>query len=39
MDHENLMRPDLLSEVILLIFGALILVSLALVVITVIVRA
>jgi len=39
MDHENLMRPDLLSEVILLSFGALILVSLALVVVTAIVRA
>jgi hypothetical protein len=39
MHHEDLMRPDLLSEVILLTVGALILVSLALVVVTAIVRA
>jgi len=39
MDHENLIRPDLLSEVILLSFGGVIVAALALVVVTAIFRA
>jgi len=39
MCRENLIRPDLLSEIILLGFGALILASLVLVVMTALARA
>ena len=38
MYRENLMRPDLLSEVILLGFGALMLASVTLLLVTVIAR-
>jgi hypothetical protein len=39
MHHEDLMRPDLLSEIILLTFGTLTLVSLVLFVVTALARA
>jgi hypothetical protein len=39
MHHEDLMRPDLLSEIILLSFGAFMLVSLAWFVVTTLARA
>ena len=39
MHREKLMSPDLLSEMVLLVFGAVILVSMILFVMTVITRA
>jgi hypothetical protein len=39
MHREELMSPDLLSEIVLLVFGAVILVSMVLFVMTVIARA
>jgi len=39
MHHKNLMRPDVLSEIILLTFGALVLLSVAMFVVFALARS